>query len=223
MLFGGDVTVSGDSIVSVFQSALPALIFAGVILFLALIVSLFAAPLSKHKKQKKMLRFQSGMAAVMAVLISANWIALGSQYSLLSKVFTSSDGLSEETREDSRNLTQEITGEGIVLLENKEGDGQLPISSDTKLNVFGWGSTQPIYGGAGSGSVSVEYAVSLLDGLQNAGFETNENLTNFYTDYRSEAPDIGMGELDWTVVQPTIEDYDKLAFSKKQKNSPIQL
>lgn len=59
--------------------------------------------------------------------------------------------LDEETVAVSTQLVEDIADEGIVLLEN---DGSLPISTDTKLNVFGWGSTQLIYGGTGSGDVA---------------------------------------------------------------------
>ena len=47
-------------------------------------------------------------------------------------------------------LSRMAAGEGMVLLKNK---GILPLASDTKkLNVFGWDSTNPLYGGTGSGS-----------------------------------------------------------------------
>ena len=163
--------------------------------------------MKKATKTKKLIRWESVIAVILAVVVAANWICLDIQYSLLNKVLTGSKGLSEETRQASLDLGEEITGEGIVLLKN-EGNA-LPLSTDTKLNVFGWGSTQPTYGGTGSGSVNEESAVSLLDGLKNAGFELNDELSKFYTDYRADRPVVGMGEVDWTVPQPTMAEYDE--------------
>ena len=58
--------------------------------------------------------------------------------------------LAQETTDQSRATIQKVAEEGMVLLKN---DGILPLSSDTKkLNVFGWDSTNPLFGGTGSGS-----------------------------------------------------------------------
>ena len=47
--------------------------------------------------------------------------------------------------------------------------------------MFGWTSTNPVYGGAGSGSLSDNYPkVSLLEGLANSNFKTNTALSDFY-------------------------------------------
>ena len=58
----------------------------------------------------------------------------------------------------------------------------LPMNDAGNINVFGWASTNPIYGGTGSGALSDAYdTTTLLDGLHDAGFKTNEELTKFYT------------------------------------------
>ncbi|MFR8717291.1 MAG: hypothetical protein ACLVES_05915 [Faecalibacterium prausnitzii] len=44
-------------------------------------------------------------------------------------------------------LVNEITQEGVVLAQND--DNILPVASGSKLNVFGWASTSPCYGGHG--------------------------------------------------------------------------
>ena len=205
MLFAGAVAVSMEDVYSTIKACAPALIVAGVVIVAAIVVSV--AVMKKATKTKKLIRWESVIAVILAVVVAANWICLDIQYSLLNKVLTGSKGLSEETRQASLDLGEEITGEGIVLLKN-EGNA-LPLSTDTKLNVFGWGSTQPTYGGTGSGSVNEESAVSLLDGLKNAGFELNDELSKFYTDYRADRPVVGMGEVDWTVPQPTMAEYDE--------------
>ncbi|MDY5502648.1 MAG: glycoside hydrolase family 3 N-terminal domain-containing protein, partial [Gemmiger sp.] len=114
----------------------------------------------------------------------------------------------------STELCEDIAEEGIVLLDN---DGTLPLAKNSKLNVFGWASTNPCYGGTGSGALSDAYpTVSLLDGLTNAGFELNTELSDFYTDYRADRPEVGMWAQDWTLPEPEAAQYsdDLLANAK---------
>ena len=65
--------------------------------------------------------------------------------------------------------------------------------------------------------MSEETAVSLIEGTENSGFETNHTLTDFYTAYRADRPQIGMGGVDWTSVQPTMDDYDKAGIFEQAK------
>ena len=66
-------------------------------------------------------------------------------------------------------IVEEVTAEGIVLTKNE--DGMLPMEAGN-LNVFGWASTNPVYGGTGSGTIDVSTAVDILSGLESfdAGF-----------------------------------------------------
>lgn len=205
ILFGGAVAVSIEDVYSTINACkIPIIcIIAGIIV--AIIVAV--AVTKKEKNLKRMIRWQALLACILVVVTSINVICLNIEYSLINKTMTGSKGLSEDTSAKSKALAEELANEGIVLLKNEEN--ALPISTDTKLNIFGWGSTQPIYGGTGSGSVSEETAVTLIQGIENAGFETNKDLTSFYTSYSTERPEIGMGGVDWTNVQPTMEEYDK--------------
>lgn len=56
--------------------------------------------------------------------------------------------------------------EGIVLLEN---DGCLPVKPG-KIALYGAGAGMTIKGGTGSGEVNERHAISLLEGLETAGF-----------------------------------------------------
>ena len=69
------------------------------------------------------------------------------------------------------------------------------------------GSTNPIFGGTGSGSSDASTAVGILQSLQDAGYKTNETLTKIYTDYRTERPTVSMSEQDWTLPEPTVDVY----------------
>lgn len=67
-------------------------------------------------------------------------------------------------------VTRTSAADGMVLLKN---DNQtLPLAdSNKKVALYGCTSYNWIAGGTGSGNVNRAYTVSLLDGLQNAGFE----------------------------------------------------
>ena len=122
--------------------------------------------------------------------------------------------LADSTIKQSRKTIQKVGEEGTVLLKN---NGILPLSSDTKkLNVFGWDSTNPLFGGTGSGSSDSSTAIGILQSLKDAGYETNESLTKMYTDYRKDRPSISMGEQDWTLPEPT-KDYYTDSLMKEAK------
>ena len=75
-------------------------------------------------------------------------------------------------------MAEKLEDEGIVLLQNE--NGALPLASGTKVNLFGYASVDPIYGGTGSGSGDTCTNVDVVQGLKNAGLEVNEELVNFY-------------------------------------------
>ena len=213
MLFGGAVAVSVDDVYSTIDACKVPIICIVVGIAAAAAAALIAA--KKEKNLKRMIRWQALMACILVIAVSVNVICLNIEYSLINKTMTGSKGLSNETAAESKELVEELTNEGVVLLKNDSNS--LPVSKDTKLNIFGWGSTMPIYGGTGSGSVSEETAVSLIEGIENSGFETNHTLTDFYTAYRADRPQIGMGGADWTSVQPTMDDYDKAGIFEQAK------
>ncbi len=77
------------------------------------------------------------------------------------------------------------------------------------INVFGWASTNPIYGGTGSGIIRcISSTTLLLGGLdQDAGYKINTELTDFYKAYREDRPEVGMWAQDWTLPEPTADSY----------------
>ena len=113
--------------------------------------------------------------------------------------------LSDATVSKANELAKEVQSEAITMLKND--DSNLPLSNK-KVNVFGWGSTNPVYGGTGSGSMSDQYdTVSLLDGMKEAGIETNADLTKLYTDYRADRAVVGMWAQDWTLPEVPADQY----------------
>ncbi|RSU13780.1 hypothetical protein CBF27_02450 [Vagococcus acidifermentans] len=86
-------------------------------------------------------------------------------------------------REAGERLSEQIAEEGIVLLKNE--DQSLPVA-DKKVNVFGTSSFNFRYGGGGSGGSDTSRAISLYDGLKEAGISYNPKLYEFY----QEQPDV---------------------------------
>jgi len=79
-------------------------------------------------------------------------------------------------------VTRQSATEGMVLLKNDSTALPLPAEAK-KLAVFGNTSYDIIVGGTGSGDVNEAYSVSLVEGLQNAGYSINENLQTAYDAY----------------------------------------
>ena len=83
-----------------------------------------------------------------------------------------------EATENSLAMAEKLENEGIVLLRNE--NNALPLASGTKVNLFGYASIDPIYGGTGSGSGDTSANVDVVKGLTNAGLVVNEELVSFY-------------------------------------------
>ena len=197
------LSINLDDVMQVLTNVRSYLIAFGVVLALAIIVMVAVRKLPKAKK--KMIRAQSGLAILLALTIVINLICTGPMSTMLDLV-SGSGTINEETSAKATELVNEITAEGVVLA--KDEDNVLPVASGSKLNVFGWSSTNPCYGGTGSGALNTAYpATDLLTGLHDAGIETNEELSKFYTDYKADRPSVGMVEQDWTLPEPNVNLY----------------
>ena len=187
----------------------------------AWIVFMIAA--KKMPKTKcRFARWQSAVAFVLFLGIMVNTICLGTMHNTIEMALGDTGHISEETAANSRKVVQEVSQEGIILLKND--DAALPLADTTNINVFGWASTNPIYSGTGSGSVDVSTAVDLLTGLQNAGFNTNTELSDFYTAYRADRPAITINNgQDWTLPEPTAASYtdEMLANAKNFSDTAV--
>ena len=183
-------------------------VYAILIALVVAVVVMIGAQFVLKKGDRHVARWSAGIAWVLVVTLIANLVCYGPLHTTLSMILNSVGvGVTEETAEYSKSVVQEIGEEGIVLLKN---DNLLPLSSDTNtLNVFGWDSTAPIFGGTGSGSGDSSAAVGILESLNNAGFETNQALTDMYVAYQDGRTNDGLSvsSTDWTLPEPTIEYY----------------
>ena len=197
------LSINLDDVMQVLANVRGYLIAFGVVALLAIVVMIAVRKLPKAKK--KMIRAQSGLAILLALTIVVNLICTGPMSTMLDLV-SGSGTITEETSAKATELVNEITADGVVLA--KDEDGILPVASGSKLNVFGWASTNPCYGGTGSGALNTAYPVTdLLTGLHDAGIETNEELSKFYTDYKADRPSVGMVAQDWTLPEPNVSLY----------------
>lgn len=158
------------------------------------------------KPKKGFIRIQSLVAFIVFVAVMVNTICMGPMRNQMELMLGDTGVISEETAANSRQIVEEISGEGIILLQNEED--LLPLADTANINVFGWASTNPIYGGTGSGSVDVSSAIDLLSGISNAGFQLNTNLSDFYKAYREDRPAITINNgQDWTLPEPPAASY----------------
>lgn len=196
------LAINMDDVIKVVSSIKGYLIALAAVVLLAVAVMVGCRKMKKSKKY--LIRWQAGLGLVAAAAIIVNLILTGPMYTMVS-LATGGGKVSEENVVSATALCEDIADEGIVLLDNQ---GTLPLAKNSKLNVFGWASTNPCYGGTGSGALSDAYpTVTLLEGLKNAGFELNTELSDFYTAYRADRPVVGMWAQDWTLPEPEASQY----------------
>ena len=214
LMFNGAVQVQlVDVINTVKQCTLQ--LTVGSIILAAGLVCLIVSRFLKGQGKRYLTAVQGAVAVVMAIVITVTWICMGPLYSIVNTALAGNDEITEEHRTNSLETAEKIAEEGITLLKNE--NGALPLEQSTKINVFGWSSSNPIYGGSGSGSTNTANAVSLIDGLEEAGFETNTAIQEFYTEYRADRPVIGFAAVDFTIPEPTYEEYEAAGIYENAK------
>ena len=205
------LSINIADVIAVLQTMIPQLVIIGAVLVAAIICTIAAFKIKKPLKG--FVRKQAWLAFFLVLVITVTNILLGPVYSMVNMAMGGGT-ISEKSSEEAKELCTEIAEEGIVLLKND--DAVLPLASGTKVNVFGWSSTNPIYGGTGSGALSAAYpTVDFLQGLTDAGIEYNTALVDFYKSWRDSRPSVGMMGQDWTIPEPTVDEYGDLFASAK--------
>lgn len=202
-------------VMNVIGSLTPYLIAIGVLFVLALIITFAVNKKTvKDVATRKIVHSESWLVALVGIVVAVSMMLTGPLSTLLNNATITKYTLSDATVSKANELAKNVQSEAVTLLKND--DSNLPLSGK-KVNVFGWGSTNPVYGGTGSGSMSKQYkTVSLLDGMKQAGLKTNTELSKLYTDYRKDRPEVGMFAQDWTLPEVPAKQYsDKLVSDAK--------
>ena len=206
------ISVEMEDVLAVLQLCKPYIIGIIAALVIGIIIMIACRRMSKGKKF--LIRGEAAIAMVLVVVVCVNMICFGPMATLIG-LATGNGTLSDETNEEAAEVAEEIMEDGIVLLKN---ESLLPLNETKKLNIFGWESINPAYGGAGSGGINDLYdIVSLNQGLENAGFSINQELVDFYNNYGADNPEMSIQKQSWTLPEPPVDTYsDELIKSAKE-------
>jgi len=103
-------------------------------------------------------------------------------------------------------VSRMAAAQGMVLLRNDSET--LPLTIGKRIAVFGNTSYNIIAGGTGSGDVNKAYTVSLVQGLNNAGYKVQETLSKSYTDYIAGAKAKQPKQVNFFTPPPPIPEMD---------------
>ena len=205
------ISVEMEDVLAVLQLCKPYIIGIVTTLVIGIVIMIACRRMSRDKRF--LIRGEAAIAMVLAVAVCVNMICFGPMATLIG-LATGNGTLSDATNEEAAGVAEEIMEDGIVLLKN---ESLLPLNETKKLNIFGWESINPAYGGAGSGGINDLYdIVSLNQGLENAGFSINQELVNFYNNYGADNPEMSIQKQSWTLPEPPVDTYsDKLIKNAK--------
>ena len=161
------------------------------------------------------------------VLIAGNILTLNTYSSLMNSVFGGKRPVVAEddsgipfiqdfnTKEEAFNnanaVTEEICEEGMILLKNE--NNALPLKAHAKVSVFGKNSVNLVYGGSGSAAPGDGERMTIFDSLEDAGFECNPKLIDFYKNKNAS----GSGRS----ANPTMEGANSGVATLKTGETPI--
>lgn len=206
------ISVEMEDVLAVLQLCKPYIIGIIAALVIGIVIMIACRRMSRDKRF--LIRGEAAIAMVLAVAVCVNMICFGPMATLIG-LATGNGTLSDETNEEAAGVAEEIMEDGIVLLKN---ESLLPLNETKKLNIFGWESINPAYGGAGSGGINDLYdIVSLNQGFENAGFSINQELVDFYNNYGTDSPEMSIQKQSWTLPEPPVDTYsDELIKNAKE-------
>ena len=206
------ISVEMEDVLAVLQLCKPYIIGIVAALVIGIVIMITCRRMSRDKRF--LIRGEAAIAMVLAVVVCVNMICFKPMATLIG-LATGNGTLSDATNEEAAGVAEEIMEDGIVLLKN---ESLLPLNETKKLNIFGWESINPAYGGAGSGGINDLYdIVSLNQGLENAGFSINQELVDFYNNYGADNPEMSIQKQSWTLPEPPVDTYsDELIKSAKE-------
>lgn len=155
--------------------------------------------MAKQKKNKTGVTLWSVLSSLCAILLvaaiigtnvafgSAQAINIALQVSLNKFENKNEDAVYFESDFDSvedleahdKEIAEQLTGEGAVLLLNK--DNALPLSGTEKVSTFSHSAVDIVTCGGGSADIDTSNAPTLKEALESRGFTVNPTLWDFYT------------------------------------------
>lgn len=119
-------------------------------------------------------------------------------------------------------ITHRVACEGMVLLANgqrSKGEGQraaLPLDEKSSVALYGNAAYEILVGGSGSGNVNRKYKVSLLEGMNNAGFAVVDGLAASYKKYIEVEKAKKPAENFWSVPV-----YDEMVLNERDVDNDL--
>lgn len=147
--------------------------------------------MKKETTGKKPIRLLTVLTCIALVIaLAADILMFGVFTGSLDKAFPGSNldrDKADASYQNGLAVAQTIEEEGAVLLEN---NGGLPLTADNrKVNLLGYTSVAPVFGGTGSGGSSyTANRTDFVSAFTQAGFEVNPALVSLYS------PDADGGE-----------------------------
>ena len=210
------ISVEMEDVLAVLQLCKPYIIGIIAALVIGIVIMIACRRMSRGKRF--LIRGEAAIAMVLAVVVCVNMICFGPMSTLIG-LATGNGTLSDETNEEAAEVAEKIMEDGIVLLKN---ESLLPLNETKKLNIFGWESINPAYGGAGSGGINDLYdIVSLNQGLENAGFSINQELVDFYNNYGADNPEMSIQKQSWTLPEPPVDTYSAELIKSAKEYSDV--
>ena len=160
----------------------------------------------------------SVLTAIFAILLAAvligTYVAYGSEQAInialkveTTRIVDTSDGNEdteyfksdfnsvEELEAHDKEVAEQLTGEGSVLLMNN--DGALPLTGKN-VSLFSRSSVDIVTCGTGSADIDTSNAPTLKEAMEEAGFSVNQTLWDFYEGKKADyvrVPEKGMNGL----------------------------
>lgn len=114
-------------------------------------------------------------------------------------------------------VSRMAAAQGMILLKNE--DSALPLANGKSLAVFGNTSYNIIAGGTGSGDVHKPYTISLVQGLGNAGYKVQDDLSKSYASYIADAKAKQPKNPNFFMAPPPIPEMDVTALTAPQADA----
>ena len=202
---GNMISFEMEDLIGVLQGLKPYFIAIAIILLAAIVITVLVK--KQPKALKSFIRKGTWLAALAGIAVTVNMICFGPMSTLIS-LATGSGQVTEETTKEAEETALNVAREGFVLLQND--DNLLPLADTNSLNLFGWASTNPVYGGAGSGGINQLFPiVSLRQGLEQSGFSVNDELFDFYKSYAENRAAVSITAQNWNLPEAPVSTYSQ--------------